>query len=98
MTSFKKYGKKLNKILTKACKIKDVYDANEVESLKKLNKCLADLLVTISASTDKSNIQTIKRLIKAFTSQAVVVGKIVDKKKDKSVQESATDDSDEEPV
>jgi hypothetical protein len=98
VTSFKKYGKKLNKILTKACKIKDVYDANEVESLKKLNKCLADLLVTISASTDKSNIQVIKRLIKAFTSQAVVVGKIVDKKKDKSVQESATDDSDEEPV
>lgn len=91
VSEFKKYGKKLNKILTKACKIKDVYDANEVEAIKKLNKCLADLLVTISASTDKSNIQVIKRLIKAFTSQAVVVGKIVDKKKDKSVQESATE-------
>ena len=88
VSEFKKYGKKLNKIITKACKIKDVYDANEIESLKKLNKCLADLIVTISASTDKSNIQTIKRLIKAYTSQAVVVGKIVDKKKDKSVQES----------
>jgi hypothetical protein len=38
-------------------------------------------MVTIKASTDKSSIQVIKRLMKAFTSQAAVVGKIVEKKK-----------------
>lgn len=81
VSEFKKYGKKLNKILTKASKVTAIYNNNEIDNIKKLNKCLADLLVTIKASTDKSSISVIKRLIKAFTSQAAVVGKIVEKKK-----------------
>lgn len=81
VSEFKKYGKKLNRILTKASKVTAVYAKNEIDELKKLNKCLADLLVTIKSSTDKNTIVVIKRLIKSFTSQAVVVGKIVDKKK-----------------
>ena len=99
VSEFKKYGKKLNRVLTKASKAKKVYNNNEIDNIKKLNKCLADLMVTIKASTDKSSIQVIKRLMKAFTSQAAVVGKIVEKKKKelpkaevketkKSVQES----------
>jgi hypothetical protein len=81
VNEFKKYGKKLNRVLTKASKAKKVYNNNEIDNIKKLNKCLADLMVTIKASTDKSSIQVIKRLMKAFTSQAAVVGKIVEKKK-----------------
>ena len=81
VSEFKKYGKKLNRVLTKASKATKVYNNNEIDNIKKLNKCLADLMVTIKASTDKSSIQVIKRLMKAFTSQAAVVGKIVEKKK-----------------
>lgn len=81
VSEFKKYGKKLNRVLTKASKSPKVYNNNEIDNIKKLNKCLADLMVTIKASTDKSSIQVIKRLMKAFTSQAAVVGKIVEKKK-----------------
>jgi hypothetical protein len=81
VSEFKKYGKKLNRVLTKASKCPKVYNNNEIDNIKKLNKCLSDLMVTIKASTDKSSIQVIKRLIKAFTSQAAVVGKIVEKKK-----------------
>lgn len=81
ISEFKKYGKKLNRVLTKASKCPKVYNNNEIDNIKKLNKCLADLMVTIKASTDKSSIQVIKRLMKAFTSQAAVVGKIVEKKK-----------------
>lgn len=81
VSEFKKYGKKLNRVLTKASKSPKVYNNNEIENIKKLNKCLADLMVTIKASTDKSSIQVIKRLMKAFTSQAAVVGKIIEKKK-----------------
>lgn len=98
VNEFKKYGKKLNRVLTKASKSPKVYNKNEIDNMKKLNKCLADLMVTIKASTDKSSIQVIKRLMKAFTSQAAVVGKIVEKKKKelpkatlkntKSIQES----------
>lgn len=81
VSEFKKYGKKLNRVLTKASKSPKVYNNNDIDNIKKLNKCLADLMVTIKASTDKSSIQVIKRLMKAFTSQAAVVGKIVEKKK-----------------
>lgn len=81
ISEFKKYGKKLNRVLTKASKCPKVYNNNEIDNIKKLNKCLADLMVTIKASTDKSSIQVIKRLMKAFTSQAAVVGKIIEKKK-----------------
>lgn len=102
VNEFKKYGKKLNRVLTKASKATKVYNNNEIDNIKKLNKCLTDLMITIKASTDKGSIQVIKRLMKAFTSQAAVVGKIVEKKKKelpeakvketkkKAVQESAT--------
>jgi sugar-specific transcriptional regulator TrmB len=91
VNEFKKYGKKLNRVLTKASKCPKVYNNNEIDNIKKLNKCLADLMVTIKASTDKSSIQVIKRLMKAFTSQAAVVGKIVEKKKKELPQAEAKD-------
>lgn len=96
VSEFKKYGKKLNRVLTKASKSPKVYNANEIDNIKKLNKCLTDLMVTIKATGDTN---VIKRLMKAFTSQAALVGKIIEKKKKelpkpvvketkKSVQES----------
>ena len=91
VSEFKKYGKKLNRVLTKASKCPKVYNNNEIDNIKKLNKCLADLMVTIKASTDKSSIQVIKRLMKAFTSQAAVVGKIVEKKKKELPQAEVKD-------
>jgi hypothetical protein len=48
-------------------------------------------MVTIKASTDKSSIQVIKRLMKAFTSQAAIVGKIVEKKKKELPQAQVKD-------
>ena len=105
VSEFKKYGKRLNRVLTKASKATKVYNNNEIDNIKKLNKALADLMVTIKASTDGSSIQVIKRLMKAFTSQAAIVGKIVEKKKNelpkakvsekKNVQESAAYNFDE---
>lgn len=91
VSEFKKYGKKLNRVLTKASKSPKVYNNNEIDNIKKLNKCLADLMVTIKASTDKSSIQVIKRLMKAFTSQAAIVGKIVEKKKKELPQAQVKD-------
>lgn len=97
ISEFKKYGKKLNRVLTKASKCPKVYNNNEIDNIKKLNKCLADLMVTIKASTDKSSIQVIKRLMKAFTSQAAVVGKIIEKKK-KDLPKAEVKDTKKKPV
>jgi hypothetical protein len=84
LSSFKKEGKKLNKILSKASKMKKVYTDDECENIIKLNKCLTDLIVTLRSSQDSSYVATVKRLIQAFISQSAVVAKIVeDKKNDK---------------
>lgn len=102
VTEFKKDGKKLNRALSKACKYTDVYDEKERTVFTKLNKCLADLIVTFVSDPDKKALQVIKRLIKAFTSQAVAVGKIIEKhkgdvitsnkKKDESVKQESFND------
>jgi hypothetical protein len=81
VSEFKKDGKKLNRALSKAAKMTDMYNDTERNTFIKLNKCLADLIVIFKPEPDKNTLQTIKRLIKAFTSQATAVGKIVDKHK-----------------
>ena len=87
VNAFKKDGKKLNKALSKAAKMTDIYDETERNSFIKLNKCLADLLVILKANADKKELQTIKRLIKAFTQQAAGVGKIIEKHKNDSIDD-----------
>jgi hypothetical protein len=69
----------------------DVTSRNESErnAFIKLNKCLADLLVIIKANADKKELQTIKRLIKAFVQQAAGVGKIIEKHKNDKIDDNA---------
>jgi len=87
--NFKKEGSKLNRVLSKASKSKKVYTDDEIKDIIKLNKCLIDLMSIIGSSQDKSYATTVKRLIQAFTSQSVVVSKIIESKsKPKSVSES----------
>lgn len=81
VSEFKKDGKKLNRALSKAAKMTDMYNDNERNAFIKLNKCLADLIVIFKPEPDKGTLQSIKRLIKAFTSQATGVGKIIEKHK-----------------
>lgn len=80
ITEFKKEGKKLNKILSKAAKMKKVYDDNERSEIASLNKCLVDLMAVMKTSDMKSDAATVKRMIKAFAAQAAVVAKIVEGK------------------
>lgn len=73
---FKKTGKNLNRVLSKASKSTKVYNEEEINNIKKLNKCLVDLITTMKDKvTDESYVNTIKSLIKAFVSQSVVVNK-----------------------
>lgn len=80
ITEFKKEGKKLNKILSKAAKMKKVYSENECNDIASLNKCLVDLMAVMKTSDMKSDAATVKRMIKAFAAQAAVVAKIVEGK------------------
>lgn len=86
--NFKKEGSKLNRVLNKASRMKKVYNVEEIQDIAKLNKCLIDLISIMgSAVQDKSYVMTVKRLIQAFTSQSVIVSKIIESK-NKTVQES----------
>ena len=88
VTAFKKEGKKLNRVLGKASKMKKAYTDQEREDISKLNKCLVDLMTTLKSSNDASYVATVKRLIQAFTSLSKVVAKIVEGKSgNKTVQE-----------
>ena len=62
--------------MSKASKSIKVYNEEEINHIKKLNKCLVDLITTMKDKvTDESYANTIKSLIKAFISQSVVVNK-----------------------
>ena len=95
MKGFKKDGKKLNKALSKASKMTEVYDETERNSLIKFNKCLADLMIAFREGMSPSEVQVVKRLIKAFVAQAKGVGKIIEKHKNDTFQEEATPELDE---
>ena len=88
LVEFKKTGKRLNRVLSKAGKSTKVYNEEEINHIKKLNKCLVDLITTMRDKvTDESYVNTIKSLIKAFISQSVVVNKFCEDRvenKDKS--------------
>lgn len=81
LAEFKKTGKRLNRVLSKAGKSIKVYNEEEINHIKKLNKCLVDLITTMKDKvTDESYVNTIKSLIKAFISQSVVVNKFCEDK------------------
>ena len=80
LKKFKFAGKKLNRVLTKAAKINEVYSTDEVQSIQKLNKVLVDLLASLKNSKDSSYVSKIKNLIREFVSQSKVVGSFVEDK------------------
>lgn len=88
ITSFKKEGKQLNRVLSKASKMKKLYSEEERKDIGILNKCLIDLTTTLKMSKDQNYVSTVKRLIQAFTSQSKVVANIVEAHKPKKVNES----------
>lgn len=92
MKDFKKDGKKLNKALSKASKMNEVYDENERTTLIKFNKCLADLIISFKDNMSTSEVAVVKRLIKAFASQAKSVGNIIEKHKKDTFQEAVVEE------
>ena len=92
-SKFRKQGKRLNHVVHKASKMKDVFNEGEVKQLLKLNALLSDLMAMMRADLDPQGVQAVKRLIKAFVQQATGVAKLVEQKQPgKPVQEAASDD------
>lgn len=75
---FKKDGKKLNSVLSKAAKNSKVYDESERKELTDLNSKLTDLMVHFKPSKPEA-LEEAKQRIKAFTAQSKVVSKIITK-------------------
>ena len=84
---FKREGKKLNRVVHKASKMKDVFNEKECIQLVKLNHCLADLMGMLRADIDSGSVMTVKRMIQAFVSEATGVVKMLEKRKEEPVQE-----------
>lgn len=93
--TFKHEGKRLNRVLSKAYKMKDVYSDEELNSIMKLNKILTDLMMTLKVQVTDNDVAVTKRLIKIFTVQCTNVSEFVERKKmdssSKNVQESFDD-------
>jgi hypothetical protein len=91
--TFKHEGKRLNRVLSKAYKMKDVYSDEELNSIMKLNKILTDLMMTLKVQVTDNDVAVTKRLIKIFTVQCTNVSEFVERKKmdssSKNVQEDA---------
>lgn len=90
--SFKINGKKLNRCLVKATKMKSTYDETERNEFSKLNKCLLDFMSMVKDRPSESATETVKRLIKEFTAQCKRVGDIINKHKGTPIQESFEDE------
>lgn len=90
---FKKDGKKLNGILSKATKNSKVYSEEERKELTELNSTLTDLMVHFKPSKPEA-LEEAKGRIRAFTSQAKVVDKIISKHK-KGATQTESESTDE---
>lgn len=80
LKKFKKDGSKLNRVLTKAAKMKDIYSSDEQKSISDLNKTLVDLLSNIKKATDSEYVAKMKKLLKDFVSKCKIVGSFVEDK------------------
>ena len=83
---FKKSGKQLNSVLSKASKNSKIYDDTERKELTDLNSALTDLMVHFKPSK-KEDVESTKKKIVAFTSQATKVDKIIAKHKGEASEE-----------
>ena len=88
--AFKGSAHKLNRVLTKAARLKNVYNEKEIKDISALNKSLVDLLMQLKKAKDTKNAAAVKRQILVFTSNANKVAKFVeDRMNAKTVQEAA---------
>lgn len=78
IADFKKNGKKLNRVLGKALKMKEVFNENQMEHLNKLNTALLKLQTGLKPTNSTEETAAVKGLIKAFTDEAVIVGKMLE--------------------
>lgn len=85
---FKHKGHKLNRTLSKAAKMTKVYSSDEIASIKKLNSCLAELLLTLRKGKAENYGSAIKGKIKDFTKEAEVVAAIVEDKMGKGADDT----------
>lgn len=91
LKKFKFNARGLNRVLTKAAKIREVYSTDEIQSIQKLNTSLVTLMTSLKKSKDSNYVSIIKRNIRDFVANSKVVGSFVEDKlkgkTDKSVQE-----------
>lgn len=86
---FKLAGHKLNRVLSKAVKMEEVYNKDEREAIKKLNRSLGDLLSSLRITQKDKNVPSIKKKITDFINETKIVSVFVeDKLLGKAVQES----------
>lgn len=101
-TEFKKKGKELNAVLSKATisekraiskdakEILNLYSADERKDLTELNQNLTDLMIHFKP-TSKGAVEEAKNRIKAFTSQSVKVDKIIKRHKQAKPETEVSD-------
>ena len=77
---FKFCGHRLNRVLSKAAKMKKVYSSDEIEDIQKLNQTLGNLMTVMKTNTKSASVPTIKRNITEFTKQSKVVAAFVEEK------------------
>ena len=88
--AFKSAGAKLNRVLSKAVRLRKVYNEKEIKAMRDLNTALVGLLTQLRKAKDSRNVDAVKRQILVFTSAAKEVAKIVeDRLGAKTVQEAA---------
>lgn len=78
LRNFRMAGHKLNRVLTKAAKLKGAYSSDEVQSIQKLNKALVELMTSLKKSNTASYVSSVKRNILAFTSESKTVAAFVE--------------------
>ena len=92
--NFKKSGKQLNSVLSKAAKNSKVYSEEERKELTDLNSALTDLMVHFKPSK-KEDLEGTKKKIVTFTAQAKKVDTIISKHKGAASAEPESSDSKE---
>lgn len=80
ISRFRIQGHHLNRVLSKAVKMKKIYSDDEIESISSLNTALQNLMLSLKKTKDSGNISKIKRSIASFTAECKTVANIVELK------------------
>lgn len=77
---FKNVGHKLNRVLSKAVRIKGAFSSDEVKAIQTLNSKLTELLTSLKIKKTNEYASAIKNKIAAFTKECENVASIVEEK------------------